>query len=98
MEITIKLTPEQLEVIEILLQNKYKLLKSDLTKELDPLKVYQSICLEALNRVRSALYVLQEDTVSAPIKKRLSASLQGQSISDAKKLKLNTLETMLASI
>ncbi len=95
MEIIVTFTPEQLELVEVLLQNKYKQLKSDTEKEIDPLNVYKTICSEALSRARSALYILQEDT---PIKKHLSAHPQRQGISDAKKLKLNTLETMLASI
>ncbi|MDQ3098833.1 MAG: hypothetical protein M3Q44_03735 [bacterium] len=95
MEIIVTFTPEQLELIEVLLQSKYKLLKPDSTNEIDPLNVYETICSEALSRARNALYVLHEDT---PIKKHLSAHPQRQSISDAKRMKLNTLETLLASI
>lgn len=95
MEIIVSFTPEQLELIEVLLQNKYRLLKSDSTNEIDPLNVYKTICSEALSRARSALYVLHEDT---SIKKHLSAHPQRQGISDAKKMKLISLETMLASI
>ncbi len=95
MGIFVTFTTEQLELIEVLLQNKYKLLKSDNTNDLDPLNIYKTICLEALSRARNALYVLQEDT---PIKKHLSAHPQRQSIPDAKKMKLNTFKTMLASI
>lgn len=76
MELSVKFTVTELELLEALLKTKYQQLKNE-EKEGDLLDIYKKLYADSLRRIRNVLYQLQDEPKGIVTKKHPAISLEG---------------------
>jgi hypothetical protein len=74
MEISVRLTITELELLEALLKSQIQQFNDNEQKEGDLLNVYKRLYADSLRRIRSVLYVLQDEPTGVVKKKHLGVS------------------------
>jgi hypothetical protein len=77
MELAVKFTVTELELLEALLKAKYQQLKNNEEKEGDLLDIYKKLYADSLRRIRNVLYQLQDEPKGIFTKKHPAVSLEG---------------------
>lgn len=77
MEISVKFTVTELELLESLLKSKYQQLKEKEGKEDDLLDIYKRLYADSLRRIRNVLYVLQDEPTGVFTKKHPAVPREG---------------------